>query len=136
MDKVTAKETTKVVKSAEDERWRNSSVYPEIMVSSKGRVKEREYQRIVKDTEDGCFRIYNVPQKAIQPTVSGSGEVMVSFYSNRKWTSESVAFLVAKEFVANEDPEHLTRIRFRDKNKTNVNASNLYWDGTGIFSKV
>lgn len=129
------KNNTKTSVKAEEEKWRNSSLYPEIMVSSKGRVREREYQRIVKDREEGSFRVYNVPQKAIQPVLSSSGELQVSFYSNRQWTCESVAYLVAKEFVPNDDPDHLTKLKYRDQNKGNVCASNLYWDGTGFWAK-
>ena len=136
MEKVSVKPSSKAVKAAEEEKWRNSSIYPEILVSSRGKVREREYQHIVKDTEDGCFRVYSIPAKTLPTKVSGSGDVTVSFYSGRRWTTENVAFLVASEFVQNEDPEHLTRIKFRDKDKTNLNASNLYWDGTGIFSRT
>ena len=138
MEKTSIKPSSKVaVKTAtEEERWRNSSIYPEIMVSSKGRVKEREYQHIVKDINEGSFRIYSVPAKIIQPTVSGAGDVTVSFYTGRVWTSESVALLVATEFVPNEDPEHLTKVKFKDKDRSNLNASNLYWDGTGIYSRT
>lgn len=137
MDKGTIKSTSKVVKATTDEeKWRNSSIYPEIMVSSRGRVKEREYQHVVKDIEDGCFRIYTVPAKTLPTKVSGSGDVTVSFYSGRKWTTENVAFLVATEFVPNEDPAHLTKIKFKDKDRANLNASNLYWDGSGIYSRT
>ena len=134
MGNVTIKPTAKVVK-AEEERWRNSSVYPEIMVSSRGKVKEREYKRVVKDPEDGCLRIYDVPAKTLEQRVSASGEVIVSFYSGRRWTTEKVAYLVATEFVKNEDPSIYTKIKYRDKDMTNLNASNLYWDGSGIFAK-
>ena len=135
MAQATVKPTAKVVK-AEDEKWRNSSIYPEIMVSSRGRVKEREYQRVVKDPEDGCFRIYAVPAKTLEQKVSASGDVTVSFYSGRMWTNENVAFLVATEFVTNEDPDHFNKVKFKDNDRTNLNASNLYWDGSGIFSKT
>lgn len=137
MEKVTVKGTksTTVVVKAEEEKWRNSSIYPEVMVSSRGKVKEREYQRVVKDQEEGCFRIYAVPAKTLDTKVSGSGDVTVSFYSNRKWTTVNVAYLVATEFVPNEDPEHLNKVKFKDKDRTNLNASNLVWDGTGIYSR-
>lgn len=137
MERVTVKGTkpTSTVVKAEEEKWRNSSVYPEIMVSSRGKVKEREYQRVVKDQEEGCFRIYAVPAKTLDTKVSGSGDVTVSFYSNRKWTTVNVAYLVATEFVPNEDPEHLNKVKFKDKDRTNLNASNLVWDGTGIYSR-
>ena len=137
MEKVSIKPTSKVVKATTDEeKWRNSSIYPEIMVSSKGRIKEREYQHVVKDLEDGCFRIYSVPAKTLPVNVSASGDVTVQFYSGRKWTSENVAFLVATEFVPNEDPEHFTKVKFKDKDRNNLKASNLYWDGTGVYSKA
>lgn len=137
MEKVTIKgmKSTSTVVKAEEEKWRNSSIYPEIMVSSRGRVKEREYQHVVKDIEDGCFRIYSVPAKIIPSKIYDSGDVTVSFYSGRKWTTENVAFLVAMEFVPNEDPNHYTKVKFKDKDKTNLNASNLYWDGTGFYAR-
>lgn len=138
MEKVTIKgmKSTSTVVKAEEEKWRNSSIYPEIMVSSRGKVKEREYQRVVKDPEDGCFRIYSVPAKTLDTKVSDFGDVTVSFYSGRKWTTESVAFLVATEFVPNDDPVHLTKIKFKDKDRTNLKASNLIWDGTGVYCKT
>ena len=137
MEKVTIKgmKSTSTVVKAEEEKWRNSSIYPEIMVSSRGRVREREYQHVVKDIADGCFRVYSVPAKTLDTKVSGSGDVTVSFYSGRKWTTENVAFLVATEFVPNDDPDHLTKIKFKDKDRTNLKASNLFWDGTGIFAR-
>ncbi len=137
MEKVTVKGTksTSIVVKAEEEKWRTSSIYPEIMVSSRGKVKEREYKHVVKDSEEGCFRIYDVPAKTLPTKVSGSGDVTVSFYSGRKWVTENVAFLVAKEFVPNEDPDHLNKIKFKDKDRTNLKASNLFWDGTGIYCR-
>lgn len=137
MEKVTIKgmKSTSTVVKAEEEKWRNSSIYPEIMVSSRGKVKEREYQRVVKDPEDGCFRIYAVPAKTLDTKVSGSGDVTVSFYSGRKWVTENVAYLVATEFVPNEDPEHLNKVKFKDKDRTNLKASNLVWDGAGIYCR-
>lgn len=134
MERKTIKPTKVVTMTADEERWRNSSVYPEILVSSRGRVKERDYQKVVPDS-DGCFRIYSVPAKTIQSTISHSGNAVVQFYSKGKWVQEEVAFLVAKEFVPNEDPSHYSRIKYRDNNKANLNASNLYWDGVGMFSK-
>ena len=49
---------------------------------------------------------------------------------------EDVALLVATEFVPNEDPSKYTKLRFRDLNRANLNASNLYWDGVGIYSRT
>lgn len=122
-------------KGTTEEKWRNSSLYTEIMVSSFGRIKEREYQKIVKD-KDGGFRIYQVAGKLIQPTISSvSGDLIVSFYANGLWTTENVDYLVAKEFVPNENPEHYSRIAHIDRNKVNVKASNLMWCGKGIFTK-
>ena len=137
MERVTVKGTkpTSTVVKAEEEKWRNSSVYPEIMVSSRGKVKEREYQRVVKDPEDGCFRIYAVPAKTLETKISNFGDVVVSFYSGRKFITESVAFLVAKEFVPNDSPDRFKAVKFKDKDRTNLNASNLFWDGAGAFSR-
>lgn len=138
MEKVTIKgsKSTTVVVRAEEEKWRNSSIYPEIMVSSRGKVKEREYQRVVKDPEDGCYRIYAVPAKTLETKISDYGDVVVSFYSGRKFITESVAYLVAKEFVPNENPERYNKVKFKDKDRTNLKASNLVWDGTGAFSRI
>jgi hypothetical protein len=124
-----------IVKGATEEKWRNSSLYTEIMVSSYGRIKEREYQKVVKD-KDGGFRIYAIPAKIIQPFINtASGNLEVSFYANGMWTNECVDFLVAKEFVQNEDPTHYTRIKHIDGDKMNVKASNLMWNGHGVFAK-
>lgn len=117
------------------ELWRTSSLYPEIMVSNRGRVKERGYQSVVKDMEDGCFRIYEVPAKMIETRVGQSGAMIVNFYSKRRWVCEEVARLVAAEFVTNEDPDRYTRLKYRDGNRLNVAASNLYWDGPVAWSK-
>ena len=135
-----AEKVTKTTKPAEAapataEMWRTSSLYPEIMVSNRGKVKERGYQRIVKDPEEGCFRIYEVPAKMIQPRVGQSGAVIVDFYSKRTWTCEEVARLVAAEFVTNENPEIYKKIKHRDGNRLNVAAENLYWDGPLAWSK-
>ncbi len=137
MEKVTIKgsKSTTVVVRAEEEKWRNSSIYPEIMVSSRGKVKEREYKHVVKDPEEGCFRIYDVPAKTLATKVSDYGDVVVSFYSGRKFITESVAYLVAKEFVPNENPERYNKVKFKDKDRTNLKASNLFWDGTGIYCR-
>ena len=134
MDKVTIKPTKKVVAS-EEERWRNSSIHPELMVSDKGRVKARDYQLVTPD-KDGKFRIYNVPAKMLDAQVGQSGEVFVNFtnsHGNRMM--ENVALMVATEFVPNEDPARYTKLKFRDLNRGNVKASNLYWDGVGVYSK-
>lgn len=134
MEKVSVKGTNKVVVKAEDERWRNSSLYPEIMVSSHGRVKSRDYQLVIKD-EKGHFRIYSQPAKIIDTKISQSGDVMVNFFSEGKFINEQVASLVAREFVPNENPERFTHLKFKDMNRANLNASNLYWDGVGLFAK-
>ena len=60
MEKTTITATKKVVASAPEERWRNSSIHPELSVSDRGRVKARDYQLVTPD-KDGKFRIYNVP---------------------------------------------------------------------------
>lgn len=126
----------KAVATAEEERWRNSSVHPEVMVSSKGRIKARDYRLVTKDANKDCFRIYDVPAKTLDTRVSPSGEVTVSIpKSNGVEVMENLAFLVAKEFVPNEDPARYTKLKFRDFNKANLNASNLYWDGVGIYAK-
>ena len=124
MEKATNKPTPKKVVASEDERWRNSSIRPELMVSSKGRVKSREYKQVIPDAKGG-FRIYDVPAKTLETKVSQSGTVTVSF------TNAS-----ATEFVPNEDPSKYTKLRFRDLNRANLNASNLYWDGVGIYSRT
>ncbi len=137
MEKVTIKPTRTVVKATNDEeKWRNSSIYPEIMVSSRGRVKEREYQHVVKDIEDGCFRIYPVQARILETKTNDFGDVTVSFYSGRRLTTVNVAYLVATEFVTNEDPEHFNKVKFKDKDRTNLKASNLIWDGTGVYCKT
>lgn len=124
---------TTAVKSADEERWRNSSVYTEIMVSSFGRIKEREYQKVMRD-KDGSFRIYATPAKLIQPSINKvTGDIMVSFHgTNGSWINESVDFLVAKEFVRNEDPIRYDKVKHLDGNKTNVKASNLIWGSHGV----
>lgn len=134
MDKVTIKPTKKVVAS-EEERWRNSSIHPELMVSDKGRVKARDYQLVTPD-KDGKFRIYNVPAKMLDAKVGQSGEVFVNFTnSHGNQMMENVALMVATEFVPNEDPSKYTKLKFRDLNRANTKASNLYWDGVGIYAK-
>ena len=62
MEKVTIKgmKSTSTVVKAEEEKWRNSSIYPEIMVSSRGRVREREYQHVVKDIAAGPAERFDV----------------------------------------------------------------------------
>lgn len=136
MDKVTIKPTKKVVSATDEEKWRNSSVYPEIMVSSKGRVKMRDYRLVTKDANKDCFRIYDVPAKMLDTRVSPSGEVSVLITkSNGVQVTESVAFLVAKEFATNEDPARYTKVKHRDHNPANVSASNLYWDGVGPWAR-
>lgn len=135
MEKVTIKPTTKKVVASEDERWRNSSIRPELMVSSKGRVKSREYKQVIPDAKGG-FRIYDVPAKVLETHVSQSGTVMVSFTNaGGNTVTEDVAYLVATEFVPNEDPARYTKLKFRDLNRANLNVSNLYWDGVGVYSK-
>ena len=137
MAQVTVKPTAKVVKTADEERWRNSSVYPEIMVSSRGRVKEREYRQVVKHAHQESFRIYDVPAKMLETKVGTAGNVIVSFTNSAgNPVTEDVASLVAKEFVPNENPSMYTKLKFRDNDRTNLNASNLYWDGSGIYSKT
>ena len=135
MAEATVKATKPASAPASAELWRTSSLYPELMVSNRGRIKERGYQRVVKDPEDGCFRIYEVPAKMIEPHVGQSGAVIVNFYSKRVWTCEEVARLVAAEFVVNEDPDLNNRLKYRDGNRLNVAASNLYWDSPLAFSK-
>ncbi len=131
--KVTIKATGTVVKSAEDERWRKSSIHPEIEVSSKGRVKERDYRLVLKHASKESFRIYDVPAKLLETKVSASGDVMVCFTNSAGHIiSEDVATLIAKEFVPNEDPSRFTRVKFKDRDKANLNASNLYWDSMGF----
>lgn len=121
--------------SAPTELWRNSSVHPELMVSNHGRVKAREYQLVTQD-KDGKYRIYNVPAKMLDNKIGSSGEVIVSFTnSSGNIDTESVAYLVAMEFVPNEDAEHYTKIKFRDLDKTNLRAVNLWWDGSGLYKK-
>lgn len=136
MEKATNKPAPKKVVASEDERWRNSSIRPELMVSSKGRVKSREYKLVTPDAKGG-FRIYDVPAKTLETKVSQSGTVTVSFTNASGNTMvEDVALLVATEFVPNEDPSKYTKLRFRDLNRANLNASNLYWDGVGIYSRT
>lgn len=134
MDKVTIKPAKKVVAS-EEERWRNSTIHPELMVSDKGRVKARDYQLVTKD-KDGNFRIYNVPAKVLDTRIADSGELMVSFTNSGGHPEvEQVALMIATEFVPNEDPSRYTKLKFRDLNRANTKASNLYWDGVGIYAK-
>lgn len=136
MEKATIKPTPKKVVASEDERWRNSSIRPELMVSSKGRVKSREYKQVIPDAKGG-FRIYDVPAKTLETKVSQSGTVTVSFTNaGGNVVVEDVALLVATEFVPNEDPSKYAKLRFRDLNRANLNASNLYWDGVGIYSRT
>ena len=128
--------TKKVVSAIDEEKWRNSSVYSEIMVSSKGRVKAREYRLVTKEANKDSFRIYDVPAKLLDTNISHSGDVTVILTkSNGTQVIESVAYLVAKEFATNEDPARYTKVKFRDHNKANVSASNLYWDGAGPFAR-
>ena len=135
MQKVTVKSTKTSVAPAPEERWRNSTIAPELMVSDKGRVKAREYQLVTKD-KDGKFRIYNVPAKMLDTRIADSGEVMVSYTNSAGFpTQESVAYLVATEFVTNDDPSRYTKLKFRDLNRANVKASNLYWDGVGVYAR-
>ena len=117
------------------ELWRNSSVRPELMVSNMGRVKAREY-RIVNKQEDGRYRIYDVPAKMLDNSIGPSGELYVHFTNaSGNPDMESVAFLVAKEFVPNEDATRYTKLKYRDMDRGNAKASNLYWDGVGIYAQ-
>lgn len=135
MPTATVKSTKTTVAPAPEERWRNSSIHPELMVSDKGRVKARDYQLVTKD-KDGQFRIYNVPAKMLDAQVGQSGEVFVNFTnSHGNQMTEYVALMVATEFVPNEDPAKYTKLKFRDLNRANTKASNLYWDGVGIYAK-
>ena len=135
MEKITVKSTKTTVAPKPEERWRNSSVRPELMVSDKGRVKSREYKLVTPDAKGG-FRIYDVPAKVLETHVSPSGTVTVNFTNaNGNSFVDDVAFLVATEFVPNEDPARYTKLKFRDLNRANLNVSNLYWDGPGIYSK-
>ena len=134
MEKTTIKPTTKKVVASDEERWRNSSIRPELMVSSKGRVKSREYKQVIPDAKGG-FRIYDVPAKTLETKVGPSGSVTVCFTTaGGNQAVEDVAYLVATEFVPNEDPTRYTKLKFRDLNRANLNASNLYWDGVGIYA--
>ena len=133
MEKVTVKSNKVVVKTADEEKWRKSSLYPEIEVSSKGRVKERDYRLVLKHASKDSFRIYDVPAKMLETKVSASGDVVVCFTNSAgHLITQDVATLVATEFVTNEDPSRYNRIKFKDRDKTNLNASNLYWDGIGL----
>lgn len=135
MQKTTVKATKTTVAPAPEERWRNSSIHPELMVSDRGRVKARDYQLVTPD-KDGKFRIYNVPAKMLDAQVGQSGDVLVNFTnSHGNQMMENVALMVATEFVPNEDPSKYTKLKFRDLNRGNVKASNLYWDGVGIYAK-
>ena len=135
MTNVTIKPATKKVVASDEERWRNSSIRPELMVSSKGRVRSRDYKQVIPDVKGG-FRIYDVPAKTLDTHVSQSGMVMVNFTNaGGNQVTEDVALLVATEFVPNEDPSRYTKLKFRDLNRANLNASNLYWDGVGIYAK-
>ena len=120
-----------------EELWRDSSLYTELMVSSYGRVKERNYRKVIPD-KDGSFRIYEVASKMLPLNINAvSGDVQVSFYDSKgKWTNENVAYLVATEFVKNECPTEYTRLTHIDGNKANVKASNLCWNRPGILSSV
>lgn len=135
MQQVTVKNTKTTVAPASEERWRNSTIHPELMVSDKGRVKARDYQLMTKD-KDGNFRIYNVPAKILDTRIGDSGAVSVSF-TNAKGNQciEDVALMVATEFVPNEDPARYTKLKFRDLNRGNTKASNLYWDGVGVYMR-
>ena len=135
MQQVTVKSTKTTVAPAPEERWRNSTIHPELMVSDKGRVKAREYQLVTKD-KDGNFRIYNVPAKILETRIGDSGAVSVSFTDAKGNPDiEDVALMVATEFVPNEDPTRYTKLRFRDLNRGNAKASNLYWDGVGVYMR-
>ena len=101
MEKVTVKATTKKVVASDEERWRNSTIRPELMVSSKGRVKAREYKLVTPDAKGG-FRIYDVPAKTLETRVGPSGAVSVNFTNaGGHPVTEDVALLVATEFVPN-----------------------------------
>ena len=127
--------TKKVVASTPEEKWRNSSIHPELTVSDRGRVRARDYQLVIPE-KDGKFRIYNVPAKMLDTQVGQSGDVIVNFTnSHGNPITESVAYLVAKEFVPNEDPAHYTKLKFLDRDRANIKASNLYWDGAGVYAK-
>lgn len=136
MEKVTIKSTKKAVATAQEERWRNSSIHPELSVSDRGRVRAREYQLVTPIANGSGFRIYNVPAKMLDAKMGQSGEVFVNF-TNASGVAftENVALMVATEFVPNEDPSRYTKLKFRDLNRANINASNLYWDGVGIYAK-
>ena len=124
------------VRTANEERWIQSSVHPEILVSSKGRVKARGYQLVTKDANKDCFRIYNVPDQILTPVVGSSGDAIVRIpQANGVTVTENLAFLVAKEFVPNENPERFTLVKAKDHNKANTDPSNLYWDGFGPFAR-
>ena len=123
--------------AASTEEWRDSSIHPEIMVSSKGHVKAKAYRLVTKDATGDGFRIYDVPAKILDTTVGKGGDILVNItQSNGVQVTESVALLVAKEFATNEDPVRFTKVKFRDHDKANIKASNLYWDGVGPFARL
>ena len=135
MQKETVKSAKTTVATASEERWRNSTIHPELMVSDKGRVKARDYQLMTKD-KDGNFRVYNVPAKILDTRIGDSGAVSVSFTDAKgNRVIEDVALMVATEFVPNEDPARYTKLKFRDLNRGNTKASNLYWDGVGVYMR-
>lgn len=128
--------TTTTGAKVSEELWRDSSVYTELMVSSYGRVKERSYRKVIPQ-KDGSFRIYDVPAKIIPPTVNTvSGDVQVCFESKGQFARENVDYLVATEFLKNENPTEYTRLTHIDGNKANVKASNLCWTRPGILANV
>lgn len=119
------------------EVWKNSSLYEGILVSSHGRIKEKEYRKVTPDC-GGSFRVYDIPSNILTPRAStADGALVVSFRcsNHSSMITERVDKLVATEFVENTDPQHYNKIKYLDGDMNNVKSSNLSWTGSGIFAK-
>lgn len=91
------------------ERWKVIPDYEKYSVSSEGRVKNNQTNRVLKPTVD-----------------YSKGYSVVNLYdSNSRPSTKGVHTLVAKAFIPN--PENKRLVNHKDTNKTNNVVSNLEW---------
>lgn len=98
-----------------------------------------EQWRPIKGYEDKYWvsnlgRITNKQMIIMKPKVASTGAVTVSLYKNSKNNYFIVARLVAQAFIPN--PDHLTQVRHKDRDKQNNRVDNLKWSGGYLERKT
>ena len=115
------------------EVWVNIERYKGLyQVSNLGRIRSLDnLKRTTKwieasETDKYAIRIFTPYKGRIRkPQVNTKEYMRIKLSKNGKIENCSVATLVANAFVPN--PYHSRAIRFKDGNKLNVSADNLYW---------